>query len=1214
MKSWKKYIWFVIAVGSFIVSWLLYTYQYSPTLKQEVKRFQSQINTVEDNLNEFTTTSTHTITKNNIDVLWKKHKLRSNRFGAFIYKNDSLVFWNENKTPVPISLAKKDFTSKVIKLENGYYLCKKVEHTSFTLITTALIKNTFLYENESLTNEFVADLTLPLDTDISFQPLEISSIYSLEKNYLFSLYPTGEKNTTPAQENLVFLLYLIGLIGLYRGVVMLFGKYRENNLLIVFAIPILLLLLRWLSLQYNWFSQFSGFEIFDPNIYASSALFPTLGDFVLNLIIISIICNWIIQSKNKVFERSSFLAYIAYIFLLAFSYSISVVFNGIVANSSIPLEIDQLFLLNRNSFIGLAGIGLLFYCYFVFARRIIALFAHSTIKTNTLATFWFLTGVGYFILEFFFGTQLFFTAIWPLAINGILIYVEYKYNKQYTFGVSILLLFIFALYGALNLSEFNQRNEFQERELYAHQLVSDQDETTEVEYSLTQNELTELDYLKNIENYAAAITVSEFKKELETRLFHGFWERYAMDFYLFDSLNQPIINYKSNKLSNYSNLQEIIASHSITSEYNENIYFVKDYVNQLNYIIKQPILTQDSTAITLIATLKSKKIPEQIGFPRLLINDNAQVFEALENYSMAKYQNGKLVKKFGDYNYPLDKLSFLSVLPNKNGFVEFDNMSHYIHSIDADNLIILSKPSQTLVAVMTSFSYLFTFFGLLLFIPLFAQRGTKAIQFNKLNLSFKIQLVLVALVVVALLVFGLASGSFVRTQYDEYTNDIIQERIYSVETEVQQKLGDKEYLDQAELGNYMEYILQKFARVFVTDINLYDLDGKLLASSQPKIYSFGLTSGQMDPDAYQELEFLKRSEYIHQENIGKLNYNSAYIPFVNRKGKLLAYLNLQHFAKQNEYESQISGFLVAIINLAVFLLVITIIIAIFVSNWITAPLKLIQKNVSSLQFGKENTPIAYDANDEIGALVKDYNNKLSELKSNALELAKSERESAWREMAKQVAHEIKNPLTPMKLRLQHYQRSFDPQDPKGKEKLDKVTNSIIEQIDALTNIANEFSNFAKMPKVKEEMVNMILLIENCISFFNESTPVKINFEANVEELWTYADKDLMLRVFNNLIKNALQAIPENSDGNISIKFNKEEEFMFIAVEDNGCGIPEETKSKIFVPNFTTKSTGTGLGLAMVKQIIESHGGKIGFESFEGEGTTFTVTLPITTKK
>lgn len=323
----------------------------------------------------------------------------------------------------------------------------------------------------------------------------------------------------------------------------------------------------------------------------------------------------------------------------------------------------------------------------------------------------------------------------------------------------------------------------------------------------------------------------------------------------------------------------------------------------------------------------------------------------------------------------------------------------------------------------------------------------------------------------------------------------------------------------------------------------------------------------------------------------------------------MAYINLQHFGQQNEFETQIQEFLVAIVNVFVLLLAFSILIAILVSNWLTAPLRILQESFSSVRFGTPNERISYNKEDEIGSLVKDYNQKLEELEYAAQKLARSERESAWREMAKQVAHEIKNPLTPMRLSVQHLLRSYDADDPKSEEKLKRVANSIIEQIDALTNIANEFSNFAKMPRPTEEVLDIISLIRSAKQVF-VSEGVSVKVITDIPEVTVRADRNQIIRVFNNLIKNAIQATPEDRTTDVRIVMTIANNQVQIDVADNGIGIPSDKKNKIFTPYFTTKSTGTGLGLAMVRQIVENHHGTIDFDSVENEGTTFTIMLPI----
>ncbi|MCF6242897.1 MAG: ATP-binding protein, partial [Bacteroidales bacterium] len=382
-------------------------------------------------------------------------------------------------------------------------------------------------------------------------------------------------------------------------------------------------------------------------------------------------------------------------------------------------------------------------------------------------------------------------------------------------------------------------------------------------------------------------------------------------------------------------------------------------------------------------------------------------------------------------------------------------------------------------------------------------------------------------------------------------------------------------------------------------------------SSRPEIFTKGLIGNLMNPEAYRQMRINEKVQYIQQEHIGNLEYTSAYALYRNDKNQKLAYLNLPYFTKPGALRKEISNLIVAVINMFVVLFIIAGAVAFFMSNKITQPLRMLQNKFMAVELGKQSEQINYDKKDEIGALVNEYNRMVIKLAENVELLAKTERESAWREMAKQVAHEIKNPLTPMKLSVQFLQRSWKDKDENFEKKMEKYTQALIDQINTLSNIANEFSSFAKMPKPQNQQVNLVEKLENTVNLFshNENVSISLNLN-NITELNIIADKEQIARVFNNLIKNAIQAIPSDRPGKIKVILQHKNDKALIIIKDNGGGISDEQKDKLFIPNFTTKSTGMGLGLPMVKQIIESAGGKIWFESKLSVGTEFYVELPV----
>ncbi|MBM3418309.1 MAG: HAMP domain-containing histidine kinase, partial [Bacteroidetes bacterium] len=542
-------------------------------------------------------------------------------------------------------------------------------------------------------------------------------------------------------------------------------------------------------------------------------------------------------------------------------------------------------------------------------------------------------------------------------------------------------------------------------------------------------------------------------------------------------------------------------------------------------------------------------------------------------------------------------------------FYEKEGYSHYLLDKGNNNAVILSKKKSTWLSYTTSFSYVFSFWGVLLLFSYLLELK-KPPSLRALSLAFKIQFALVVLVVLALILFGAGSGLFVNNQYEDYTSKNINDKLNSVQEELKGKIAVNERLSIEADGNYLETVLIKLSKVFVTDINIYDNFGYLVSSSRPKLFNLGLLGEQINPEAFEALKFANKSFYKHNEQIGSLSYISAYLPLYNSKGKLLGYANLQYFGQQKEYENQIQQFMVAIINVFIILIALSIMIALFVSNWLTSPLRLLKDKLTNLKLGNLSEKIDYQGKDEIGLIVKAYNSKLDELELAVKQLAASERESAWREMAQQVAHEIKNPLTPMKLSIQQLMRVYDPNKPEMTDRVKQMMGSLIEQIDGLTRIANEFSNFAKMTAPLREKNDIVVIIQNCISVFHIETNINFEFSTCSPKIEVLIDKGQWIQVMNNLLNNAIQATVGMENANISVRLTLNEKKLIIEVEDNGRGIKDEIKGRIFAPHFTTKSTGSGIGLSVVKQIVEFHQAEIEFESKLGAGTIFRITLPL----
>lgn len=1203
-KQLKKYYLFLAALVVTCVFVAFYQRTFSIDYESYVEDFKKRFIQQEEALDKALYYKGEELDNSEILPQWKRINSDNSTF-LHVYRNDSLIFWNTNKMPI-IRFADIHFPSSgVIRLQNGWYYAKIKEVDDYLICASFRIKNAYSYNNDALSDDFSEKLSIPFNANIGLDPDHGYPVFSKDGWFAFSIVP-HKYQSADTSESLVLTILLLGCIALWLFWLSRWsGKFKRWS----WIVPVILIGLRYASIHWNWFGFMSGTLVYDPSLYGTNMWLPNFFEYLVNIAFIIYLMHemgsyWKRMKKSRLAKPVSVMLFISTFGLWGFFIYLT---KGLVENSSIPLEIDQLFSLNGFSILAIISLGALFFGYFNFVRALTEACEKQEVTAAQLAVISFLASCVFFFYEINYGARLFFAAIFPLVFYEIILYLVYRRRHNNSIGLALILLALFSVVGASCFTELNERKEKGERELYANQLATEKSVVTELEYKELAPRIAKDNFLKRFISSPAHIGISDFNVGMERRLFKGFWERYEVEFHLFNENHEALVDQSDTGTDAYDYYQEVITRSGTPSEIDSNIILINDHTDQLSYIIRQELYGRDSTRAILFCELRSKKIPEEIGFPRLLISNNANVLEPLERYSIGKYYKGKLTTSYGAYHYP-SALEVLLPEHIKNGsFFNYQGFNHYYMKDETGDVHVLSLMNYTLTDYITSFSYLFTFYGILLLPLLFRMNRGEGFS-RTLSLAMKIQLGLISLVFISLFAFGWGSGIFIRTQYNQFTNDVIREKLSSVETEVRAKLGGFDELSIYSNGDYMQNRLQKFARVFFTDINMYDEQGYLLATSRPRVFNVGLISEQMNPMAFKHMSIDKQSEFVQQENIGNLSFSSAYKPFYNNKGKLTAYINLQHFGQQREFQNQIEQFLVAIINVFILLLAISVILAIFISNWLTAPLRILQENFAKIKFGKHNEQIEYNRNDEIGSLVKDYNQKLQELEFTAQQLARSERELAWREMAKQVAHEIKNPLTPMKLSVQQLLRSYNPDDPGSADRLKKVANSIIEQIDALTKIANEFSSFAKMPNPSESKVELIALIQGVKEVFKGQ--VAIELQTDVEEIYVMADRDQFVRVFNNLLKNAIQAIPEKEDGLIEISIRTlEHDKIQISIKDNGVGIAREEESKIFVPYFTTKGTGTGLGLAMVKQIIENHKGSIDFETEVNVGTTFYIVLP-----
>jgi signal transduction histidine kinase len=468
---------------------------------------------------------------------------------------------------------------------------------------------------------------------------------------------------------------------------------------------------------------------------------------------------------------------------------------------------------------------------------------------------------------------------------------------------------------------------------------------------------------------------------------------------------------------------------------------------------------------------------------------------------------------------------------------------------------------------------------------------------------------MIILIVIASVLMASISIIQFKNEAKDYHQERLDRKEFAIKEHINYVLSTTTYpLTPENLKLIFKDKIHELSDIHNLEINIYSLEGKLVKSSK-STFSVDKVAPPIPNYILKLVQSSVDKRYVDIKNIDGVKNRSSYSQIKDDKFKPLGILNIPYVEDDGFYEKELRQFLLRLSQVYSFMLIIAFALAYFLASYITKSLKTISDKINETSLNQKNEKIVIEANSrEINSLINAYNQMVDKLEESATMLAQSEREQAWREMAKQVAHEIKNPLTPMRLTVQSFQRKFDANDPNLKQKLDDYSKTLIQQIDTMSAVASAFSNFASMPAQQNETLNVVEVVEFSLDIFNEDF---IRFESNSDEIITVMDRTQLIRIITNLVKNAIQAIPEEQENKaVLVSVNAEEDNVIIAVKDNGIGINTEITERIFEPKFTTKTSGMGLGLGIIKNIIENYKGTITFESELGKGSTFIVSLPI----
>lgn len=976
-------------------------------------------------------------------------------------------------------------------------------------------------------------------------------------------------STTPFPANSI-LRWIALLFSVLAAILYL---WRHQSI-ITYRITLLLIFIAT-GIAYIWGLQMQDVtSFFSPTIYADGPFLYSFGTLIIvNLCItLCILSGYIVRSKfiERALEKHPKAAFLlhgsAIVLLFAFVIIwVTISLKSLILNSNIYLE---LYIWNRMTWFTVL-------VYLSYSGLMLALMLLIQMFEP--------------IVHFFFGI---------------------KYNS---FTVKSLIVFsiLCSAFFTITSGVLGFRKEQDRVKVFANRLAVDRDLGLEI-------------YLKSVEEAIATDPLISALSELErsdqtiaNRLSESYMRRMLQNYDISVTVCRA---YEQDCFSKFE--QRIVSGTQISD--NSRFIYTYDQGGQSGYVGVFHYYSKSKGLIRMYIDIEPKINREDRGYYSLLGKYSKPENINIPNYySYAKYISNRLVYDRGHYAYPTiiykDRLPSDWAVDGKkalrsNGYV------HFITSISEDEYIIISRKKRSVMTYIVTYSYLLFIFFAMMYILSYRRRKSSHWNFKRNYFRFGINAVLFFSMFLILVSMTVMSVTFAYKRNEGNLYNMMSARICTLQAMIENHC--RHIGSTAELNSQkFSHIIENIGNDTKSDITIFTPSGKVLTSTTPEVFEKMVIGFRINGEAYYNIRYRNQRFYIHTEKIFSNTFYSLYAPIINAEGNMIAIIGVPYTAENFDFKQDALFHAATIINLFLILVIITLIVSTSVVDSMFKPLiemgqKMNQANRHGLEY------IIYKRKDEISIIVDAYNRMVHDLSVSTKKLAQTERDKAWSEMARQVAHEIKNPLTPIKLEIQRLIRLKQRKDPSWEEKFDKVAAIVLEHIDILTDTANEFSTFAKLYSEEPVVVNLDNILRDQLVIFDNRDNIRITY-FGLEGAEVLAPKPQLIRVFVNLITNAIQAVEirqkeeaedgvESSPGRIVISLRKgvREGFYDIVVEDNGQGVSEQNQVKLFTPNFTTKSSGTGLGLAICRNIIEKCNGEIVYrKSFALGGASFTVSLP-----
>ncbi|GAA4316191.1 HAMP domain-containing sensor histidine kinase [Nibribacter koreensis] len=1153
--------------------------------------------------------------------------LPSTTLPVFVFKKNALVFWSEHTLQPEIT--PKSIRKDLQMAENrfGKYLVVRTQVKDFTLLAVLPLEIRYGINNAYLKNGLnpvffeTHAATIQADRSAGTVP-----IVDQKGDYLFSLRVL-EKSEWMHAGFLTLSLYVLAVLFwlIFLRSIWVRSKTASQKTTALWVIILGLLVPRALMLWSGFPNNVEELALFSPKVYAAGWWSPSLGDFLLNelcLLVISIMVYqrgksirfWPVSQKTGQNQSwwSSLLLAVALVLVIISWYEF---YRSLLVNTQVSLDITQNVQVDVEKLLLFVVIVLHSLLLGWLLRLLLNWLPLTKDGTVPFAVTW--VSILVFSLVWAFNRDA-PSGNWIVLFAAALLVTWEQLHRRFTkvagaYSSIFLLNILSAGIGASALYDVYTVQLRQDKQQVASQLLRDRDEVSEYLLAQAAQSIQEDGILLHALR-APWVNGNFLERKIRRQHLQGLVDKYSVQVRLFD-VNGLQLYPKDSSVTFNGFVEEWVPKAKATTQKGQSIQPSEEVPGHFTYLQEIKLPLNNEQWVTVLLQLSPKVAAPNSVLPELLINSqNAQV-EALPSGSYAIYRKGRWLKTSGFFEYGQDFPVHLFGVPSlySQGVNEAD-FHHLAAQSQNGTIAIVSTMTYGFRSWLSNFSLLFLVHTLALFTILgilILSRG-RLVQTITSTFSTKIQLFLNMGVLVPLVLVSLTIGSLVT---DSYRQDLVRSYVeqgdFVRQNIITSNWGTVLFKGRADS---LARRVNRLAAISQAELNIYDAKGQLRISSQPALFEAGVLSPRLNPQAFSVLKQQGLNRILLDEKAGTLPYRTIYVPLRDKPIDAPdGYLGIPFFDSEKELNSKLIQLITTILNIFTLLFLVFVSLSYLATRALTVPLKLLTERLKRTTLTESNEKLVYESNDEIGLLVREYNHMLQKLEESKQELALREKEAAWKEMARQVAHEIKNPLTPMKLSLQYLRKAMAEGRSNIDELVGKISNTMITQIDVLSDIATSFSNFTSMPDLKMEVLELNELVRRSVDLHLSPQQHQMNLQLPQELIHVRADENQLIRIFNNLLLNALQAVPSGKTPAINVAVEPDNQgWVLVSIHDNGSGIPEEVQSKIFVPNFSTKYSGSGIGLAVVKKGVEAMSGSIWFETKENVGTTFFLKLPVVT--